>query len=100
MANAANRKMPKATIQKLDKILDGAANLHISGQINKAKDLYAKILEKFPNHPGTLRLLAILDTQVNEAPEKAIALLQQAIATADAASKKSSSGAESVTMKG
>lgn len=81
MANAANRKMPKATIQKLDKILDGAANLHISGQINKAKDLYAKILEKFPNHPGTLRLLAILDTQVNEAPEKAIALLQQAIAT-------------------
>lgn len=81
MTNAANRKIPKATIQKLDKILDGATNLHASGQIEKAKGLYAKILEKFPNHPATLRLLAILDVQVDEAPEKAITLLRQGIAT-------------------
>lgn len=53
--------------------------LQSQGHAKEAENVYRKILEKFPGHPGTLRLMAVLAHETGKNSEKAIDLLRQAI---------------------
>lgn len=65
----------------IDQILGGAMNLQNQGRYKEAENIYRKILEKAPGHPGTLRLMAVLAQQNGNNTETAIDLLRQAIAS-------------------
>ena len=82
MANASmKRKSGKSvsTSDGIDKILNGAVTLQAQGMMKEAEDLYRKLLQRFPGHPGTLRLLAILTHQVGRSTEESIKYLRDAL---------------------
>lgn len=64
---------------QIDKILNGAVELQSNGFATEAEDIYRKILKKFPNHPGTLRLMAVLTHQNGQNNGEAIKLLKEAL---------------------
>ncbi|MCE9650699.1 MAG: tetratricopeptide repeat protein [Parvibaculum sp.] len=64
----------------IDQILGGAMNLQNKGLLKEAENIYRKLLDKFPGHPGTLRLMAVLAHQNGSNSGVAIDLLRQAIA--------------------
>lgn len=55
-------------------------NLQNQGRYKEAENIYRKVLEKAPGHPGTLRLMAVLAQQNGNNTETAIDLLRKAIA--------------------
>lgn len=78
MTNLAKR----GTIEnsgKIEKILEGAMALQGQGMIKEAENIYRKVLQKVPGHPGTLRLMAILSLQSGRSAEDSIAYLHQAL---------------------
>ena len=73
-----NRK--DKTSDGIDKILQGAMTLQTQGMMTEAETLYRNVLKKFPGHPGTLRLMAILSHQVGRSADESIAYLRDALA--------------------
>ncbi|MGV8996837.1 MAG: tetratricopeptide repeat protein [Parvibaculaceae bacterium] len=82
-ANAAMKRkdgLSDATSDGIDKVLEGAMTLQAQGMMKEAESLYRKMLKRFPGHPGTLRLLAILTHQVGRSTEESIKYLRNALA--------------------
>ena len=80
--NAMGMSAAKATrdnSEKIDRILNGAVELQSNGFTAEAEDIYRKILQKFPNHPGTLRLMAVLTHLNGKNTSEAIKLLKEAL---------------------
>lgn len=67
------------TSDKIDKILEGAMSLQGQGMVREAENIYRKVLQKVPGHPGTLRLMAILSHQTGRSNEESIAYLRDAL---------------------
>jgi tetratricopeptide (TPR) repeat protein len=78
MRKSAARTTHDNSVQ-IDKILNGAVELQSNGFATEAEDIYRKILKKFPNHPGTLRLMAVLTHQNGQNNGEAIKLLKEAL---------------------
>ncbi len=76
-SSAMNRK--DKTSDRIEKILQGAMNLQTQGLTEEAENVYRKVLQKFPGHPGTLRLMAILSHQVGRSVEESIQYLRDAL---------------------
>ncbi len=72
-------KVTRDNSGQIDKILNGAVELQSNGFTTQAEDIYRKILQKFPNHPGTLRLMAVLTHQNGNNNGEAIKLLKEAL---------------------
>ncbi|MES1990667.1 MAG: tetratricopeptide repeat protein [Pseudomonadota bacterium] len=82
MASAATKRkngLAGSTSNKIDKILAGAVTLQAQGMMTEAESLYRKLLKRFPGHPGTLRLLAILTHQTGRSTEESIKYLRDAL---------------------
>ena len=80
--NAMSMSAKKAmhdSAEQIDKILGGAVELQSNGFTTEAEDIYRKILKKFPNHPGTLRLMAVLAHLNGKNTSEAIKLLKEAL---------------------
>jgi tetratricopeptide (TPR) repeat protein len=75
------KKQTRQAPGSIDQILGGAMALQGQGLFREAENIYRKLLQKFPGHPGTLRLMAVLMHQNGENNDEAIKLLRQAIAT-------------------
>lgn len=72
-------KVSRANSEQIDKILNGAVELQSNGFTAEAEDIYRKILKKFPGHPGTLRLMAVLTHVNGKNNSEAIKLLKEAL---------------------
>ena len=72
-------KVTRANSEQIDKILNGAVELQSNGFTAEAEDIYRKILKKFPGHPGTLRLMAVLTHVNGKNNSEAIKLLKEAL---------------------
>lgn len=72
-------KITRNNSGQIDKILNGAVELQSNGFNTEAGDIYRKILQKFPNHPGTLRLMAVLTHLNGNNNGEAIKLLKEAL---------------------
>jgi len=69
-----NIKSPSATDSEVAK----AIQYHQSGQLQKAEEIYKKILRINPNHPDSLHLLGVLAYQVGKI-DAAVTLISKAI---------------------
>lgn len=70
--------MQKIKYDNLANILEQAVNLHAAGQVTKARDLYALILEHDGAHTDALHLMGVTEYE-NKNYAKAVELIKQAL---------------------
>jgi len=68
-----------AEAAELEEALANAGELHEAGELEQAETIYRNILERYPDHPGTLHRLGIVALQTQHL-DSAIELIEKAIA--------------------